>query len=145
MLQCRVSSSVGATQHRCGQPTIVNPMFCGKSRSTLQCRVSSSVRATQHRCGQPSVVSQMFYNKSHVAHYTVEFHRVWGLPNTSVDNLPSLLECFAVSRTWNATVFSFTECPSRTSEPSVNGHCCCCHFLSLLCCERPSVVGVQLQ
>ena len=40
-------------------------------------------------------------------------------------------------------VLSFTECPLRTSEPTVNGHYCCCHPFSLLCYERPSVVGVQ--
>ena len=31
-LQCRVSSSVGITQHRCGQPSVVARMFCGKLR-----------------------------------------------------------------------------------------------------------------
>ena len=40
----------------------------------------------------------MFFGKSRIARYSVEFHRVWGLPNTGVDNLPSLLECFMVSR-----------------------------------------------
>ena len=45
-----------------------------------------------------SLVARIFCSKSHVAHYSVEFHRVWGLPNTGVDNLRSFLECFVVSR-----------------------------------------------
>ena len=65
----------------------------------------------QPRYGQPTVVARMFHSKSHVALYNIEFHQVWGLPNPGVDDLPSLLEYFAVSCVYHATVLRFTDCP----------------------------------
>ena len=37
----------------------------------------------------------MFCGKSRVARYSVEFDRVWGVPNPGVDDFPSVLGCFA--------------------------------------------------
>ena len=48
--------------------------------------------------------------KSHIARYSAEFHRVWGLPNPDVDNLPLLLEYSAVSLKYHITMFIFIEC-----------------------------------
>ena len=50
-------------------------------------------------CGRLPVVARMFCCKLRVVHYSVEFHYVWGLPNPGVDNLPSSLQIFMVSRT----------------------------------------------
>ena len=40
----------------------------------------------------------MFCGESRVARYSVEFDRVWGVPNPGVVGLPSLLGCFEESR-----------------------------------------------
>ena len=44
-----------------------------------------------------SVIAQIFCGKLHIVCYNVELHRVGGLPNSGVDNLLLLLECFAGS------------------------------------------------
>ena len=45
-----------------------------------------------------SIVAHMFCSKSPIAYYNVEFRQLWGLPNPRVEDLPSFLKCFAISR-----------------------------------------------
>ena len=54
---------------------------------------------TQPQCGQPSILTQVFCGKLHVAPYIIEFDRLWGVLNSDVDDLPSLLRYLAISRT----------------------------------------------